>query len=83
MLRHSDTLDKTYERRAAAQEHVLTVVDFVSVDLERRRPAAQQTTALEKLDVSAGSFQLESGRQPGQAGTNDDYATPSHACSIT
>ena len=63
--------------RAARQEDVLAVVDFHAVDLERGGPAAQDTAALEKLDVRSGRFELKSRCETGEAASDDRYALDS------
>ena len=70
---HSDPPRESDELGAAGQKHVLPVVDFASVDFERRRAAAEQPAALEKLDARAGILQFQSGGQSRQTRADDRY----------
>ncbi len=62
---------------------MLAVVDFVAVDFERRRAAAEQPAAFEQLDAGAGVFEIERGGESGEAGADDRYALLSHERTTT
>jgi len=68
---HADARREPEKRLAAPEEHVLAVVDLVSVDLERRRAPAEETRTLEDFHFAAARFEFESRAQPGEAGADD------------
>lgn len=78
---HADALDERDESIAAVQKHVLPVVDLTSADFERGCATAQEPRALEDLDVIAPIAQIERGREPREAGSDNRY-TPSQARTI-
>jgi hypothetical protein len=50
---------------------VLAVVDLLAVDLERGGFAAEQTSALKKLNLKAALFQLDRRAESGKPGADD------------
>ena len=62
---------------------MLSVIDFDTVDLERRGAAAQETTALEEFDVFTGFFEIEGCGEAGQPAADDRYALDSHERTTT
>lgn len=56
-IRHTETLDEANELRAARQEYVLSIIDFVTVDGKRGGASAKQPRALEELDLMTSLFQ--------------------------
>lgn len=70
---HSDATHERDELGAAREKDMLTVIDLMTVDFERRGASAEQATTLEQLDARAAILQLDRRRETGQAGANDPY----------
>jgi hypothetical protein len=51
LVLHPDAPSEADELLATGKENVLSVVDFNTVDLERRRATAKQAASLEELDA--------------------------------
>jgi len=73
VLVHPDAPCERNELGAAREEDVLPVVDFVPVDFERGRAAAEEAAALEEFDVGTSFFQFEGGGQTRESGADHGY----------
>lgn len=82
-IAHSRALDETHEFGAARQIDVLSVIDDVAVNLERRRASAEQTAAFKKFYVPARVFEFERGGKAGQAAADDRYTGRSQDSNTT
>ena len=79
---HAQALDERDKAFAAMQEDVLSVVDLATADLERRRPSAQESRALEDVDFISETLKFDRRRQAGEPRADDGYPG-SHAFNIT
>ena len=83
LVLHADALREAHELGAAGQEHVLSVINLDAVYLERSSAAAQETAALEELDLFSGCLEIERRRETGEPGADDRYALDSHERTTT
>ena len=83
VLRHPQALDEAQKLRAARQEDVLSVVDFVAGDGKRRCAPSEQTRALEELDRMAFLFQRQRRRETRKSAADDRYTGRSQDPTIT
>jgi len=70
------------EAGVAAQDRVLPAVHLEVAELERGRLAAEQAAPLEQGDPEAVALQLESGREPGEAGTDHGDMRGGHGAHV-
>lgn len=80
---HTGALHEVHEFGAACKEHVLPVVDDVSIDFERRCAPAQQSASFKYLDVPPGLLEMGRRSQPRKSAADDGYAGLSHDPSTT